>query len=467
MCSSFLSAVLTATRHAGVSMYLDFYRLKSAPFQIAPDPTFLFLSASHQAALDALAAGLATRQGLVTITGASGVGKTTLVRAYLARVAPPQLTAIVSWHAHLSFLEVLVLLTRRFAVQGATDDAEALLARLQQRLRHESHQGRTVALIIDEAQHLPRETLEQLPVLANLTSAQEPLLQIVLVGQPALQQHLRCRGLRRVPQRRVIHATISPMSEAESLAYIRQRVAKVALPGGPLFTQEALQAIVRHAHGVPHDLNLLCTNVLQAGFWAHQQPITADLVHQVVAAPMGTRPFPLGRLGLAAAGLVLTVGLLWRPPFSAGPQASRSHPAARAHSWMEARRPTSAPRLPQPEPAPQARTASPPDSAVGHDPGEGPVRLGLRESLERQPLETPPATLTPRGTALPSAAPMGMALKSCDELQAEIQAKLDAKSLTGYALTILASGDVQGHQIVGSCEGSTKKIILNRSRNAP
>src|SRR5207302_2182768 len=252
-----------------------------------------------------------------------------------------------------------------------------------------------------------------------------------LVGQPALLQHLRCRGLRRVPQRRVIHATISPMSEAESLAYIRQRVAKVALPGGPLFTQEALQTIVQHAHGVPHDMNLLCTNVLQAGFWAHQQPITADLVHQVVAAPMGTRPFPLGRLGLAAAGLVLAAGLLWRPPFSAGPQASRSQPAARAHSWMEARRPTSAPRpevprLPPPAPAPQSHTEANPGSVVGHDSGEDHGRLG--------PQEPPPATLTPDDTALLVAVPRGPALKSCDELKAEIQAKLDAKSLTGYAL---------------------------------
>jgi hypothetical protein len=95
------------------------------------------------------------------------------------------------------------------------------------------------------------------------------------------------------------------------------------------------------------------------------------------------------------------------------------------------------------------------------------VRLGLRESLERQPLETPPATVTSRDISPLSAAPMGMTFKSCDELKAEIQAKLDAKSLTGYALTILANGDVQGHQIVGSCEGSTKKIVLNRSRNAP
>jgi hypothetical protein len=329
-----------------------------------------------------------------------------------------------------------------------------------------------VALIIDEAQHLPRETLEQLPVLANLAPAKEPLLQIVLVGQPKLQQHLRCWGHHRVPPCRVIHATISPMTEAESMAYIRQRVAKVALPGGPIFTSEALQAIVRHAHGVPHNVNLLCTNVLQAGFQAHQQPITAALVHQVRAASRRSRSFPLWRLGLAAATFVLTAGLLWLALFSTGSQASRSRPATRARSWMEARRPTSAPwpeapRLPQPEPAPQAQTASPPGSAVGHDPGEGHVRLEPQESLGRQHLEPPPATLTSRGNPPPSDAPMGMARKSCDELKAEIQAKLDAKSLTGYALTIVASEDVQGHHIVGSCEGSTKKIALNRSRNTP
>src|SRR5439155_15052039 len=107
--SRLLSAVLATTRHTGVGMYLDFYQLKRAPFQLTPDPAFFFVSASHHAALDALAAGIATRQGLVTLTGVKGVGKTTLVHAYLARVAPPQLTTIVIWQAHLSFLEVLAL----------------------------------------------------------------------------------------------------------------------------------------------------------------------------------------------------------------------------------------------------------------------------------------------------------------------------------------------------------------------
>jgi general secretion pathway protein A len=442
-------------------MYLDFYRLKSPPFQITPDPTFLFLSASHKAALEAMTAGIAARQGFVAITGAKGVGKTTLVHAYLARVAPPQLTPIVLWHAPPSFVEILALLARRFAGSVATDDATALLAQTQQCLRHEAQQGRNVALIIDEAQHLPRETLEQLPLLVNVPPAQESPLQIVLVGQPELQQHLRHSPLRRVAQRIGIRATIRPLTEAESLTYIRQRVAKVALPGGPIFTPGALQALVRHARGVPRDVNLLCTNVLQAGFWAQQQPITADLVQQVMGASTGSLPFSLGRLGLTAAtGLVLVAGLLWIVPFRAGPPASRSTPAVHTPVGREAPQPPSvpplvAPPLQPPEPAPPARAESPPGRAIGSDPGEDHVALEPLESPESQGLATPPATAMETGP------------KACDTLKAEIQAKLDAKGITGYTLTIIARGDVQGHQIVGSCEGNTKKIAYTRSRHAP
>jgi general secretion pathway protein A len=456
-------------------MYLDFYRLKSPPFQSTPDPTFLFVSASHQAALDALTAGITTRQGFVIITGAPGVGKTTLVRAYLARVTPPQLTAVVLWQARLSFRELLTLLVRRFAEPVATDDTEALLAQLRQILWHEAEQGRHVALLIDEAQDLPLETLTQLPLLADLPPARESPLQIVLVGRPALLQRLRRRALRHVAQHISLRATLRPLTEAESLMYIRQRVAKVALPGGPLFTQDALQAMVRHTRGVPRDLNLLCTNVLQAGYWEQQQPITADLVQQVLATTPGSTPLPLRRLGLAAAaglvlvaGLVFVAGLLRVTPFSAGSQATRRSAVTQAPPKSEAPKPTNpllpvAPPLQQPEPAPQTRAESTPGDAVGHDPSEGDDRLGPRESLERQPLETLPAPPTPS----PPAPPRGRAIKSCDELKAEIQAKLDAKRVMGYVLTIVAKGDVQGHKIVGSCEGNTKKIILDRSRNTP
>jgi general secretion pathway protein A len=454
-------------------MYLDFYHLKSAPFPLHPDSTFFFRSASHHAALDALATGIATRQGLVTITGAKGVGKTTLVHAYLARVAPPQLTTVVLWQASLSFRELLALVARRFAEPETTDDTEALLAQLQQGLRHEALQGRTVALIIDEAQDLPLETLEQLPLLASLSPVQESPLQMVLVGQPALQQR---RALRRVAPHRSLHATLRPLTEDESLAYIRQRVARVALPGGPIFTQAALQAMVRHARGVPHEVNRLCTNVLQAGFWAQQQPITADRVQQVLAVTRDAKPFPLARLGLAtAAGLGLVAGLLWSMPFSPGPQTTHHSATAPVYLQSEEPMPTSAPVLVVPHllpPEPAAPTAPPPSTAAGHDPGEDPVRHGSQEALARQRLETPPVS-PPAATRLPRAAPpsptspSGRTFKACNELKAEIQAKLDAKSVTGYRLTILANGDVQGHQIVGSCEGGTKKIALQRSRNVP
>jgi general secretion pathway protein A len=344
-----------------------------------------------------------------------------------------------------------------------------------------------VALLIDEAEDLPLETLEHLQLLVPLTSSQEPLLQIVLVGQPTLLRHLRRQRLRRVASRSVVRATLRPLTKEESLAYIRQRVAKVALPGEPIFTQEALEAVVRYARGVPHDVNLLCTNALQAGYQVRQKPITADLVRQVLAVTRGSKPFPLGRLGLAiAAGLVLVTGLLWGTLFRAGPQAIRSSPATRAHSQVEAPQPTSpllpvAPRLQEPEPAPAAPAAPTPGNAVGHDPGEEHVRLGSQEALERQRLETPSATLTPpapavpppaatlppRATPAPPVSPKGTGFKSCDELKAEIKRKLDAKGVAGYVLTIIARGDAQGHQIVGSCEGNTKKIALHRSRQAP
>ena len=138
--SRWLSVALATTRYAevGMDMYLDFYRLTSAPFPLTPDPTLLFVSPRHQAALDALTQGIAARQGLVVITGASGVGKT-MVHAYLTRVAAPQLTTIVLWHARLSFMDILGLMARRFDMPVAPDDLGALRTQMQQCLRHEAH----------------------------------------------------------------------------------------------------------------------------------------------------------------------------------------------------------------------------------------------------------------------------------------------------------------------------------------
>ena len=387
-------------------MDYEFYQLKSMPFQITPDPTFFFGSASHQEALDTLRAGIATRRGLVALTGIPGVGKTTLVRTYLARVAPPQLTTVVLWQAHLTLLDILTALTRRFEAPVAADAPEALWTSMQPRLRHEAHHGRTVALIIDAAQDLPLATLEQMLGLMAPPPAGEPLVQLVLVGRPAVQ-HLLAQGRADLAQWSLLHAVIQPLPPAERGPYIRQRLARVALPGGPIFTPEALTTLVRHTNGVPRDMNYLCANVLQAGFQAQQQPITPALVQEVVAASRGAPPGQRGRWRFAAVASVVLVGaLLWGTSFSTKPRAPRPPLATPPQSDATAHEPT--PRgvavRAAPPPASQAPADATPDSPVAPEAEEKAVHPGPVEAPPPPPLAPPPAlpprpSLPSRGTA--------------------------------------------------------------------
>ncbi len=394
------------TQHVGMTMYLDYYRLQCAPFPLTPDPTLLFVSASHRAAMDALTQGIAARQGLVVLTGAPGVGKTTLVHAYLASGAP-HLTTLVLWQAHHSFMDILALLARRLAVPVATDDLGALRAQIQQRLLDEAHLGRNVALIIDEAQHLPLETLEQVWELAHPPAAHALPLQLVLVGQPALQQHLQGRQHHQIAQGLGLHATIEPFTTAESLAYIRQHVAKVALPGGPIFTPGALQAVVRHAQGVPRVLNRLCTDVLQAGCWAQQQPITVQLVRQVLAASPGGQPVPRRRLALTVtAGVLLVASLLWVAPFRPWPLAIPRRAGAPVEPAQEVgEAPSLPPGLSQPGSAPPARGASPSSSAHSPAPSAATPHQGPGASVEPPPLASSSASLPAVTPPLPTRPP--------------------------------------------------------------
>jgi len=196
-----------------------------------------------------------------------------------------------------------------------------------------------------------------------------------------------------------------------------------------------------------------------------------DLVQQVLRTSSGAPCCPRRRRGLAvAAGLVLAAGLLWSMPLRLRLHATGSHPVVRAQAWSEAPRSTSVPLLVAPPlqplaPPPPPRAEATHASGGGPTLGAGDARLEPQASLERPRLERPPA-LAPRVPPMPPAPSPGMALKACDTLKAEIQAKLNAKSLTGYALTILAPGELAGQQVVGSCEGNTKRIVLNRSRHA-
>src|SRR2546425_719357 len=271
-------------------MYLDFYLLKKAPFHITPDPEFLFLSPSHKAALGALVYGIEERQGFVALLGEVGLGKTTILRSYLERVDQSQLKPIYLLHANLSFRDVLTTLCQEFGLEGLTENVAETVNRLHQVLIEEYKQGRNVALLVDEAQHMPIETLEHLRMLSNLETSTQKLLQIILVGQPEFEAKLNAHALRQLKQRLVIRATIAPLTAAESRDYILYRLAKVSTVDDPIFTRGALQAIIRQAQGTPRVLNILCTNALIQGFGYGQRRITAKIAKDVIAEYTGTKP---------------------------------------------------------------------------------------------------------------------------------------------------------------------------------
>ena len=177
-------------------MYLDFYSLSQAPFHVTPDPEFLFLSPSHRAVLGALVYGIASQQGFIAIFGEAGVGKTTLLRAYLTHVNRQELKTIFVSNVALDFDDLLRFILRDLGSTVATDDPRAMVQQLQQILVEEARQSRHVVLIIDGAQAMPVETLAQLRCLANLEDTTGKPLQIVLVGQPALHQILAQGALR-------------------------------------------------------------------------------------------------------------------------------------------------------------------------------------------------------------------------------------------------------------------------------
>ena len=298
-------------------MYLDFYLLKKEPFHITPDPEFLFLSPSHKAALRALVYGVEERQGFVALLGEVGLGKTTILRSYLERVDQSQLKPIHLLHPNLSFRELLHTLCQECGLEGTTENIAETITRLHHVLIGEYQQGRNVALLVDEAQHMPLKTLKQLLLLSNLETSTQKLLQIVLVGQPEFEAKLNAQALRQLKQRLVIRAAIAPLTAEESRDYILYRLAKVRLVDNPIFTRGALQAIITQAQGIPRVLNILCTNALIQGFVNGHPRISVKIAQEVIAEYTGKKPRQGWRPWVAVAGaLALLAVWYWGSPYA-------------------------------------------------------------------------------------------------------------------------------------------------------
>jgi general secretion pathway protein A len=264
-------------------MYEDFYHLNKEPFHITPDPEFLFLSPSHKQALGSITYGVKNRKGFIVITGEVGVGKTTILRSYLEKVVNQNTKVIYIFNASVTFRNLLRTIYKELGVQAKTDDVVEMLNNLYQILMEEYKKGNTVLLIVDEAQNMPIETLENLRMLSNLETSKDKLLQIVLIGQVEFETTLNLYRLRQLKQRIVLRSTILPLSDEESLAYIKHRLGKAASNGSPVFTRGALKRIVREAQGVPRNLNILCDNALITGFGYKRRPVNTKIVNEVLA----------------------------------------------------------------------------------------------------------------------------------------------------------------------------------------
>lgn len=264
-------------------MYLTFYGLKKEPFHTTPDPNFLYLSPTHKEALGAIIYGIEQRKGFIAITGDVGVGKTTIIRAYLERPTTRKQKTIYIFNPVVSFQALLNTIFRSLEVAPTPGDLPDMVTQLHEILIAEYRANSTVVLVIDEAQNMPVETLENLRMLSNLETVSDKLIQIVLIGQPELHDLLDDPKLKALKQRIALRANITPLSEKESQAYIEHRINLVSRTGRPLFTKEAMNLITRQAQGVPRRLNILCDNALITGYGRQRNPVTGKEVKEILA----------------------------------------------------------------------------------------------------------------------------------------------------------------------------------------
>ena len=346
-------------------MYLSFFGLNEKPFSITPDPRYLFLSERHAEAMAHLLYGIKEAGGFIQLTGEVGTGKTTIVRSLLAQI-PENAEIALILNPRMTAPEFLLTLCEELGI-GVPDSAAGslkdLVDILNDYLLRAHAAGRRVVLVVDEAQNLAPDVLEQVRLLTNLETNTQKLLQIILIGQPELRELLDRSELRQLAQRITGRYHLDPLSAPETVAYVRHRL-RVAGTTSEIFSRRALQKIHRLSGGVPRVINILCDRALLGGYSLDRHRVTTTLVRQAGSEVFGrhtARPW-IAWSGAAAALLLLAGGslALWR--FAPAGWLSPGDPVA-AHGHT----------VPVPAPAPGPRPATP-ASTVTH-PAQRPQSL--------------------------------------------------------------------------------------------
>jgi general secretion pathway protein A len=326
-----------------MAIYLDFYGLERAPFGPTADPDFLYLTPGHKEALAQLLYAIQEKKGFILVTAEVGMGKTTLLQALRHELDSTTAVAYVS-NSMLPFPGILEYMLEEFEIQKPGESHAQRLVVLQNFLLERHRTGQSTVLILDEAQNLYPQTLEQIRLLSNFETTKEKILQIVLVGQPELVARLELPELRQLKQRIGILCTIPAMTSSASRNYIRTRLRLAGARDLGIFTEEALARISSQAGGIPRVVNTVCDHCLLIGYADQTRRIDADIVDQALSylhggAPMRSRrrvrehdrqlstprvarrrarrrmsPLGWGVLGVSTAVVAAVVALIWTHP---------------------------------------------------------------------------------------------------------------------------------------------------------
>lgn len=298
-------------------MYLAFFGLNEKPFSITPDPRYLYLSERHAEAMAHLLYGVNEAGGFVQLTGEVGTGKTTIVRSLLAQ-APKNAEIALILNPRMTAPEFLLTICEELGIgvpDSATQSLKDLVDILSQYLLRAHAAGRRVVLVVDEAQNLAPEVLEQVRLLTNLETNTQKLLQIILIGQPELREQLARNELRQLAQRITGRYHLSPLSAEETTAYVRHRL-RVAGATSDIFNRFALEEVYRLSDGVPRVINVICDRALLGGYSMDRHRVTAPLVRSAASEVFGKRFAPpwLPWAATAAVAALLALGSfgLWR-----------------------------------------------------------------------------------------------------------------------------------------------------------
>ncbi|OLC92775.1 MAG: hypothetical protein AUH86_18345 [Acidobacteria bacterium 13_1_40CM_4_58_4] len=264
-------------------MYKGFYGLKENPFNVSPDPRYLFLTEQIEETLSSLMYGVQTRKGIITLTGEVGTGKTTLVNRLLDRLRESAAKTAFLFNSRMNSAQLFDFVLAEFDIHCESNSKSQQLMKLNQWLLERFRKGETAVLILDEAQNLTFPVLEEIRLLTNLETSTEKLLQIVLSGQPEFEEKLNLPQLRQLRQRIMIRCKTGPLTKDQTHDYILERlkIAGATPSGQPIFSPAAVETVHLYSLGIPRVVNLLCEHALINAYVEQQRPIQPKIIEDV------------------------------------------------------------------------------------------------------------------------------------------------------------------------------------------